>query len=99
MEEHVVVRQLLQLTSRRGGQILAPVTEVGAPQTGHAIEVAIAVVVPQVQTLATDNHTRAFGVQCLLIKEGVNVVCGIAGLIVLGVALRFVIGGHFLFSC
>ncbi|MNM15076.1 hypothetical protein D3C81_252990 [compost metagenome] len=98
VEEHVVVRQLLQLTGRRRGQILAPVAEVGAPQTGHAIEVTIAVVVPQVQAVATDDHARPFFVQRLLIEERVNVVGGIGRLIVLGFALGFVIGCHFLFS-
>ncbi|MNS65894.1 hypothetical protein D3C72_990850 [compost metagenome] len=88
VEEHVVVRQLFQLLGRGGGEVLAAVAEVGAPEAGHAVEVALAVVVPQVQAFATDDHPRPFGVQRLLVEEGMDVVRGIGCLVVAGLALR-----------
>ena len=90
VEEQVVIRQLLHLPGRGGVQVLAPVTEAGAPQPRHAIQVALAVVVPQVQALALDDHPRAFGVQRLLVEKGVDMVRRIQGLIVGGGTA----GGH-----
>ena len=94
MEEHVVVGQLFQLRGRGGGQILAAVTEVGAPQARHAVEVAIAIVVPQRQAITADHHPWAFFVEGLLVDERVNVVRGIGGLVIAGTAGRIEFGGH-----
>jgi hypothetical protein len=68
--------------------VAAAIAELGAPQAGHAIEVAVAVVVPQVQALAAHHHLRPFGVQGLLIQERMDVVGGVGLLVVLGLALR-----------
>jgi len=97
VEEHVVVRQLLQLGAGGSGQVLAAIAQVGAPQAGHAVQVALAVVVPQVQALTTDDHPRALGVQRLLVEEGMDMVRGVGGLVILGTAgrgrLRLLVGG------
>ncbi|MNE16868.1 hypothetical protein D3C80_1098270 [compost metagenome] len=85
VEKHVVVRQLFQLPARRGGQVLAPVTEVGAPQPGHAVEVTSAIVVPQVQALATDHHPWPLIVEGFLIDERMDVVRSVGGLVVAGI--------------
>jgi hypothetical protein len=45
-----------------------------------------------VQALTTDHHPRAFGVQRLLVEEGVDVVGGVAGLVVTGIALGLQLG-------
>ncbi|MCY1174656.1 hypothetical protein D9M73_148650 [compost metagenome] len=94
VEKHVVVRQLFQLPARRGGQVLAPVTEVGAPQPGHAVEVTPAIVVPQVQALATDHHPWPLVIEGFLIDERMDVVRSVGGLVVAG----FTWCGHRLFS-
>ncbi|MNZ95285.1 hypothetical protein D3C78_1144270 [compost metagenome] len=94
VEEHVVVRQLVHLRGGSGGQVLAPVTQLGAPQAGHAVQVAPAVVVPQVQAFAAGDDPWAFGVERLLVKESVDVVGRVAGLVVAGVALRLEGGVH-----
>ncbi|MNZ62528.1 hypothetical protein D3C78_806530 [compost metagenome] len=88
VEEHVVVRQLIHLRGGGGGQVPAAIAELGAPQAGHAIQVTVAVVVPQVQALTADHHPWPFGIQCLLIEKRMDMVGGVGFLIVLGVALR-----------
>ncbi|MCY1280739.1 hypothetical protein D9M70_295310 [compost metagenome] len=94
VEEHVVVRQLLQLLGGRGGEVLAAVAEVGAPEAGHAIEVALAVVVPEVEALAANDHPRPFGVQRLLVEEGMDVVGRIGCLVVTGFTLGLELSVH-----
>ena len=85
---------MLQLRGRGGGQILASVTEVGAPQAGHAVQVTLAVVVPQRQAITADHHPRTFFVEGFLIDERVNVVSGVGGLVIAGAAGRIEFGGH-----
>ncbi len=94
VEEHVVVRQLVQLGGGGGGQVLAAVAQVGAPQAGHAVDVLVAVVVPEVQAFATHHHARALGVQRLLVEEGMDVVGRIGFLVFTGVARGAGVVGH-----
>ncbi|MNI53249.1 hypothetical protein D3C73_1080730 [compost metagenome] len=99
VEEHVVVRQLVHLRSRRSAQVLATITELGAPQARHAVQVTLVVVVPEIQALAADHHPRTFGIERLLIHKRMDVVGGIGLLVILSLPFRFegCIHGFFLF--
>ena len=89
VKEHVVVRQLIHLRSRRSGQVLAAITQLRTPQARHPVQVTLTLAVPQVQALTADHYAWAFGIQRLLIHKGMDMVRRVRGLVVLGLALRF----------
>ena len=74
MEEGVVVRQLLHLLIRRLRQLLASVTDVHAPQSGHAVKNAVALRIPKVNAFRFGDHTGAFVCQGFGVGEGMEMV-------------------------
>ena len=59
------------------GNLPAPVTDIHAPQAGHAIHDPVAVGIPQKHALATHDHPALFPDQRLMVAEGVQVMGGI----------------------
>jgi hypothetical protein len=78
--EQVVGREAAHLLPRRFDQPLLAEAEIGAPQAGHALEIAVAVLVEHVHPLAPGQHHRPFLYVMGEVGERVNdradVACG-----------------------
>ena len=80
LEEAVVVRQLAHLAAGRLDQVLTPVTQVHAPQPGHAIENLVALGVIDIHPFRPLDNTRALLPKVLVISERMQIVAVIQGL-------------------
>src|SRR4029079_9669038 len=78
LEKRVVVRQIEHLPVGGLGQLLAAVTHIDAPQARHGIEQLVALRIPDPHPVGLRHNPRAtFGMQGLVIGEGVEVMRGV----------------------
>ena len=80
LEEIIVIGQLKQLPVRRVGQLLPAVTDVDAPQAGHAVQQSVTVRIPDINTVGAGNHPATFLRQGFGIGKRVQVVGAVGGL-------------------
>ena len=87
LEEIVVEGQVIQLGGNRVLDRLLAVTQVTAPQAGHAVEHLVAVAVIDVDMLGTGNDTPALLAVIMQVGKGMQVVSLVQLLQLAGVCL------------
>ena len=78
IEEAVVERQLRHLPGGRIDQFVATITNIHAPQAGHAVEDLVALRIPDIDAVAARDDARATAGQSLGIGKGMHVMGAVA---------------------